>query len=186
MALTPSNMLPLGTQAPDFKLLDSVSGGQLSLNDVKGKKGLVVMFICNHCPFVKHINGELTKLANEYMMRDIGFVAISSNDIANYPEDAPDKMSEEAQKQQYPFPYLFDATQEVAKAYHAACTPDFYLFDEKLECVYRGQLDDSRPGNNIPVTGEDLRNALNRLLNSEDVVSDQKPSQGCNIKWISP
>ena len=184
MSLTPSNMLPLGTVAPDFILPDTVSGQEVSLQELKGSKGTVVMFICNHCPFVKHINDQLTQLGNDYISKGINFIAISSNDIENYPEDAPDKMQEEAALHGYPFPYLFDATQKVAKAYMAACTPDFYLFDESLKCIYRGQLDNSRPGNNLPVTGADLREAMDHLLNGDAIIADQKPSQGCNIKWI--
>jgi len=184
MALAASNMMPLGTVAPDFTLPDTVSGKDLSLQELRGKKGTVVMFICNHCPFVKHINDQLTRLANDYMSKDIRFIAISANDIDNYPDDAPDKMKQEAALHKYPFPYLYDKTQAVAKAYMAACTPDFYVFDEKLKCIYRGQLDNSRPGNNVPVTGADIRMALDHHLNGEAIISDQKPSQGCNIKWI--
>jgi thiol-disulfide isomerase/thioredoxin len=141
------------------------------------------MFICNHCPFVKHVNAEISKLAEKYQRKGIGFVAISSNDVENYPQDAPDLMKETAEKEGYPFPYLYDKTQEIAKAYHAACTPDFYLFDTDLKLVYRGQLDDSRPGNGIPVTGSDLRNAIDALLKGGKINPNQKPSIGCNIKW---
>ncbi|MEY8021263.1 thioredoxin family protein [Muriicola sp. SD30] len=183
MARTPSNMLPLGTKAPSFNLMDTISDATLGLDDVKGEKGTVVMFICNHCPFVKHVNHQLVLLAREYMDKDIGFVAISSNDIENYPQDAPDLMKENAREEGYPFPYLYDATQAVARAYDAACTPDFYLFDSQLNLVYRGQLDDSRPGNGIAVTGRDLRMAMDKLLAGEPQVEDQKPSIGCNIKW---
>jgi thiol-disulfide isomerase/thioredoxin len=143
------------------------------------------MFICNHCPFVKHVNPELVKLASDFGGSDIAFVAISSNDVNNYPEDAPHLMKETAEKLGYPFPYLYDETQEVARAYQAACTPDFYLFDEKLELVYRGQLDDSRPGNDVPLSGSDLRAAINALIEGRPVSPDQKPSIGCNIKWFN-
>ncbi|NNC61461.1 MAG: thioredoxin family protein [Flavobacteriaceae bacterium] len=183
MARTPSNMLPLGTKAPSFKLIDTISDTTLGLDDVKGEKGTVVMFICNHCPFVKHVNHQLVLLAREYMDKDIGFVAISSNDVENYPQDSPDLMKENAREEGYPFPYLYDATQAVARAYDAACTPDFYLFDSQLNLVYRGQLDDSRPGNGIAVTGKDLRKALDNLVAGEPQAEDQKPSIGCNIKW---
>lgn len=184
MARTPSNMLPLGTKAPDFELLDTVSDQKLSLNKLKGEKGTVVMFICNHCPFVIHVNPEISKLGREYQSKGINFVAISSNDVENYPQDAPHLMKEKAQEMDYTFPYLYDETQEVAKAYDAACTPDFYLFDGNLKLVYRGQLDDSRPGNGVPLTGSDLRNAMDALLEGSAISADQKPSIGCNIKWI--
>lgn len=183
MARTPSNMLALGTKAPEFELLDTVSNETLSLEKLKGKNGTVVMFICNHCPFVIHVNPELSKLGKEYQAKGIGFVAISSNDVVNYPQDAPDLMKEKAKAMEYSFPYLYDDTQEVAKAYDAACTPDFYLFDADLELVYRGQLDSSRPGNGLPLTGSDLRNAMDAVLNGNAVDSNQKPSIGCNIKW---
>lgn len=183
MAETPSNMLPLGTQAPDFILIDSVTDTFRSLEDVKGEKGTVVMFICNHCPFVIHVNPEISTLGKAYQARGIGFVAISSNDITTHPQDAPHLMKQRAKEAAYSFPYLYDETQKVAKAYNAACTPDFYLFDANLKLVYRGQLDDSRPGNNIPLTGSDLRDAMDALLQGETISSDQKPSIGCNIKW---
>lgn len=183
MARTPSNMLPLGTKAPDFNLFDSVSGTTLSLDTLKGKQGTVVMFICNHCPFVIHVNKALVDIANEYNKKDISFIAISSNDVENYPQDAPDKMTLTAQENKYPFPYLYDESQSVAKAYDAACTPDIYLFNEELKLVYRGQLDNSRPGNDIPVTGDDLKYALNCLLEKKENNKAQKPSIGCNIKW---
>lgn len=183
MARTPSNMLPLGTKAPDFELMDTVSDKKLSLKDVKGEKGTVTMFICNHCPFVIHVNPEITNLAKEYQQKGIGFVAISSNDVENYPQDAPHLMKEKAKEANYTFPYLYDETQKVAKAYDAACTPDFYLFDPNLNLVYRGQLDDSRPGNNVPLTGNNLRKAIDALLNGDSIDPDQKPSLGCNIKW---
>ncbi|MBA4603607.1 thioredoxin family protein [Thermoactinomyces mirandus] len=183
MALTESNMFPLGAKAPDFHLFDVVSQKKVSLDEVKSPTATVIMFICNHCPYVKHVQKQLTQLANDYIPKGISFVAINSNDVEQYPDDSLPKMKETAEKLQYPFPYLFDETQEVAKAYHAACTPDFYIFDENLACVYRGQLDDSRPGNDIPVTGESIRAALNQILNHEPVTVTQKPSMGCNIKW---
>ncbi len=183
MARTESKMLPLATKAPDFTLIDAVTNNPVSLKDVQGKKGTVVMFICNHCPFVKHVNDELVRLCNDYRVIGFGFVAISSNDAIKYPEDSPAKIWETARKNNYPFPYLYDETQEVAKAYDAACTPDFYLFDDELNLVYRGQLDDSRPGNRILVNGRDLREALDNVLNNNPQRKDQKPSIGCNIKW---
>lgn len=185
MARTPSNMLPLGTEAPQFSLLDTVSDTTLSLNDLKGKNGTVILFICNHCPFVIHVNAELTRLANAYISKGIGFIAISSNDAINYPQDAPDKMKSHAIAEAYPFPYLYDGSQEVAKAYDAACTPDLFMFDADLKLTYRGQLDDSRPGNGLPVTGTDLRHALDCLLEGKKNTATQKPSIGCNIKWKS-
>lgn len=183
MARTPSNMLPLGTTAPEFNLQDTVTDTRSSLQEMKGKKGTVVMFICNHCPFVIHINPEISKLGNEYQKKGIGFIAISSNDVVNYPQDAPHLMKQKALEEEYSFPYVYDETQEVAKAYDAACTPDFYLFDKNLALVYRGQLDDSRPGNGIPLSGSDLRNAMDSLLQEEPINENQKPSIGCNIKW---
>ncbi len=183
MANTPSNMLPLGTQAPDFKLLDTINDEKLSLANCKGLKATVIMFISNHCPFVKHVNSTLAKLAKEYKSKGIEFVAIASNDIENYPQDGPEFMKELAIDEDFIFPYLYDQTQAVAKAYDAACTPDFYVFDAQLKLVYRGQLDDSRPGNGIPVTGEDLKNALDAILKDQPISDDQKPSLGCNIKW---
>jgi len=183
MARTESNMLPLGTKAPDFELLDTVTNQMVSLQKIRGTKGTVVMFICNHCPFVKHVNEEIVRLANDYRVTGFGFVAISSNDVERYPEDSPAEMYRTAQRLKYSFPYLFDETQEVAKAYDAACTPDFYLFDDELRLVYRGQLDNSRPGNGIPVNGRDLREAMDNILNNNPQRTDQKPSIGCNIKW---
>ena len=176
-------MIDLGNTAPDFKLPDTVSGAELSLADVKGNKATLIMFICNHCPFVKHVNEELVHLANDYKDKEIGFIAINSNDVESYPDDSPEKMKVVAIDLQYPFPYLYDETQEVAKSYHAACTPDFFIYDKDLLLVYRGQLDDSRPGNGIPVTGKDIRKALNCLINGESVPELQRPSIGCNIKW---
>ncbi|WP_242086115.1 thioredoxin family protein [Aestuariivivens sediminis] len=183
MARTPSKMLPLGTQAPDFSLKDTVSDTFMGLKDLKGRKGTVVMFICNHCPFVIHVNQGLVSVANDYIEKGIGFVAISSNDVVNYPQDSPDNMKIHAKREGYPFPYLYDETQDVAKAYDAACTPDLYVFDASLQLIYRGQLDDSRPGNGIPVTGNDLRHALDCLIENKDNSRPQKPSIGCNIKW---
>ena len=183
MARTPSNMLALGTKAPNFSLFDTVSGQTLSLHELKGEKGTVVMFICNHCPFVIHVNPEISKLGREYQKKGIGFIAISSNDVENYPQDAPHLMTEKAKEEGYSFPYLYDETQKVAKAYDAACTPDFYLFDAKLQLVYRGQLDNSRPENGLPLNGYDLRNALNSILEGTPISEHQKPSIGCNIKW---
>lgn len=183
MARTPSTMLPLGTKAPEFSLPDTRSGKDYSLGDLKGTKGTLIMFICNHCPFVKHVNTEIVRMASDYQERGFGFIAISSNDVENYPEDHPDKMKETAAREGYSFPYLYDASQEVAKAYQAACTPDFYLFGPELKLRYRGQLDGSRPGNDVPVTGGDLRNALDCLMEGTPMPQDQKPSLGCNIKW---
>ncbi len=183
MARTPSNMLPLGTKAPDFKLTDTVTEKNVSLQELKGTKGTVVMFICNHCPFVKHVNVQISKLARDYQSKGINCIAISSNDVENYPQDAPHLMRQNAMAHGFIFPYLYDETQNVAKAYDAACTPDFYLFDDNLNLVYRGQLDDSRPENGIPVTGKDLRKALDHLLNKQPISNLQKPSIGCNIKW---
>ena len=185
MALTPSNMLPLGTQAPDFDLLDTYSGKRLSLSGIKSDKSTVIMFICNHCPYVIHIQDEMVRLAHEYMDKGISFVAISSNDVENYPADGPDQMKELAAELKFNFPYLYDETQEVAKAYMAACTPDFYVFDKDLACVYRGRMDDSTPGNGKPVTGRDLRSALDALLLGSPIAEEQIPSMGCNIKWKS-
>jgi len=175
-------MLPLGTTAPEFKLSDT-HGKVVSVGDFSGKAALLVMFICNHCPFVKHVRSELARLGRDYLRRGVGIVAISSNDVENYPEDSPEKMVAEAKEAGYGFPYLFDESQAVAHAYRAACTPDFFLFSQDRKLVYRGQLDDSRPGNGIPVTGNDLRAALDALLANKPIASEQKPSLGCNIKW---
>ena len=182
MVRTPSTMLPLGTVAPDFSL-PNVDGRILALADVAGPKGTVVMFICNHCPFVKHVADELARLGRDCMSRGVGCVAISSNDVSTHPADSPEQMVREAEERGYPFPYLYDETQDVAKAYHAACTPDFYLFDAAGKLVYRGQLDPSRPGSGVPVTGQDLRRAIDGLLAAKPPVADQVPSLGCNIKW---
>src|SRR6056297_1668968 len=185
MARTPSNMLPLGTTAPNFELLDTVSDKKLSLEELKGEKGTVIMFICNHCPFVIHVNPMIVQLAKEYQQKGIAFVAISSNDVENYPQDAPHLMKDKAKEEDYTFPYLYDETQEVAKAYDAACTPDFYLFDSEMKLVYRGQLDDSRPGNGVRLSGTDLKNAMDAVLDGKALDSEQKPSLGCNIKWVN-
>lgn len=183
MALTPTVALPLGYKAPAFSLPDTISNRMLSFEDIKGEKGTVVMFICNHCPYVVHVREQLVQLANDYISKGFGFVAISSNDVEKYPADAPEKMTELAAELQFPFPYLYDETQEVAHAYTAACTPDFSVFDASELCVYRGQLDKSRPGNDEPVDGSDLRRALDTMLAGGEVSTDQLPSIGCNIKW---
>lgn len=182
MAATESTMLALGTHAPAFALPDT-EGALVALDDYEGKP-LLVMFICNHCPFVKHVAGELARLGREYRDRGVGVVAISANDVANYPDDSPAKMKAEKAARGYSFPYLYDETQEVAKAYTAACTPDFFLFDAAHKLCYRGQLDDSRPGNGLEVTGADLRAALDCVLEGRPAPERQKPSIGCNIKWI--
>lgn len=183
MAQTASTMLPLGTPAPAFDLPEPATGGTVSLGDFGNAPALLVIFMCNHCPFVKHIRQGLVRFARDYRDRGLAIVAISANDVANHPDDSPAKMVEEARAFGYPFPYLYDETQAVAKAYRAACTPDFFLFDAGRKLVYRGQFDGSRPGNNIPVTGSDLRAAVDAALSGGPVPSDQKPSIGCNIKW---
>lgn len=183
MALTPSTMLPLGTKAPDFELPDVVSGQTISLDTFAGKQALLVMFICRHCPFVKHVQTQLAQIGKDYANSDVGIVAISANDAANYPNDAPEKLKDMAKEFGFTFPFCYDESQETTKAYTAACTPDFFLFDRDRKLVYRGQLDDSRPSNNQPVTGQDLRMALDAVLASQPVNSEQKPSIGCNIKW---
>lgn len=182
MVRTPSTMLPLGTPAPAFEL-PNVDGQMVSYAAAAGPRGTVVMFICNHCPFVKHVADQLAVLGRDYMPRGIGFAAISSNDVSAHPADSPEQMVAEAEQRGYPFPYLYDDTQGVAKAYHAACTPDFYAFDAEGKLVYRGQLDPSRPGSDLPVTGADLRRALDALLAGNAPVADQIPSLGCNVKW---
>ncbi len=182
MVMTPSTMLPLGTAAPDFALPDT-DGNTVSLGDFTDAKALLVMFICNHCPFVVHVADELARLAKDYQPKGLSVVAISSNSIESHPQDGPEKMKEEKAQRGYTFPYLYDASQAVAKAYTAACTPDFFLFDGGHKLIYRGQLDDSRPNSGIPVTGEDLRAALDAVLAGQSASSDQKPSIGCNIKW---
>ncbi|QZZ18946.1 thioredoxin family protein [Leptothermofonsia sichuanensis E412] len=183
MALTPSTMLALGTVAPDFSLPDVVSGETISLASMAGKKALLVMFICQHCPYVKHVKEQLATLGKDYQGSELGIVAISANDVASYPADAPEQLKEMAIALGFTFPFCYDETQEVAKAYTAACTPDFFLFDGERKLVYRGQLDDSRPGNGLPVTGRDLRQAIEATLTGQPISPDQKPSIGCNIKW---
>ncbi len=183
MAFTESTMLELGTEAPTFSLPDTVSGETVGLEDVAGEKGTLVMFICNHCPYVIHVNPEVVRLTNEYLKKGIGAVAISSNDVENYPDDSPEKMKAHAAAVGYKFPYLYDESQEVARAYDAACTPDFYLFNRDRRLVYRGRLDDSRPNSGKPLTGKDLRAALDAVLDGETVDPKQYPSGGCNIKW---
>jgi peroxiredoxin len=183
MAETPSTMLPLGTSAPDFNLPDPSSGKSVSLADFKDAPALVVAFLCNHCPYVKHIQKQFAALAKEFQARGVAVVGISSNDVENYPDDSPAKMAAESKQAGYTFPYLYDETQQVAKAYRAACTPDLYLFDRGRRLVYRGQFDDSRPGNGRPVSGADLRAALEAVLGGGAVSASQKPSMGCNIKW---
>lgn len=183
MVKTPSQMLPLGTAAPDFSLPDT-EGNTVSLSDFNGKP-LLVAFICNHCPFVIHIREDFAALCREYEEKGVGIVAISANDVDNYPDDSPEKMAVEKQTAGYTFPYLYDETQSVAKAYSAACTPDFFLFDQDHKLVYRGQMDDSRPDSGIPVTGEDLRAAMDAVLAGTAVSDEQRPSIGCNIKWKS-
>ncbi|MGA3266861.1 MAG: thioredoxin family protein [Verrucomicrobiota bacterium] len=182
MSMTPSTMLPLGTAAPDFKLPDT-NGKTVALADFQGTPALLVLFICNHCPYVKHIRAGLAQLGRDYLPRGAAIVAINSNDVANYPDDSPARMKAEVKAAGYLFPYLYDESQAVAKAYHAACTPDIYLFDRNRKLVYRGQFDDSRPGNGVPVTGKDLRAALDAVLAGQSVPPDQKASVGCNIKW---
>lgn len=181
MVAVSSTMLSLGTVAPSFSLPDA-RGGTVRLEDFAGKP-LLVMFLCNHCPFVKHVRDGLVALVRQYQARGIEAVAINANDWAQYPDDSPERMAEEAERYGYTFPYLYDASQETAKAYRAACTPDFYLFDSRHRLVYRGQMDDSRPGNGIPVTGRDLRAAMEALLAGTRIPREQKPSIGCNIKW---
>tara|TARA_B100000767_G_C19674993_1_gene496965 strand:- start:9 stop:545 length:537 start_codon:yes stop_codon:yes gene_type:complete len=178
-------MLPLGTIAPNFLLNDPITTDTVSLQHVRGEKGTVVMFLSNHCPYVKHINDEIVRIANDYHVTGFGFVAISSNDIKSYPQDGPLLMRETARKENYNFPYLYDETQKIATLYDAACTPDIYLFDRQLKLVYRGQIDNSRPGNGIPSNGRNLREALDNILNNNAQRKDQKPSMGCNIKWKS-
>ena len=183
MARTPSNMISLGSKAPNFNLLDVTSNSTLSLLESKGSIATVIMFICNHCPYVKHVNPTISKLAKDYNSDEIKFIAISSNDVVNYPDDSPEKMKINAIDNDFNFPYLYDETQDVAKSYDAACTPDFYLYDSNLELVYRGQLDDSRPGNDIESDGSDMKNAIQCLIDGIENKELQKPSIGCNIKW---
>lgn len=176
-------MMALGTKAPDFLLPDTISDKFISLYDKHEYAGTLIMFICNHCPFVIHVNDELVRLGHDLMANDIRVIAISSNDVNNYPQDGPDKMKIHAKEVGYPFPYLYDDTQEVAKAYDAACTPDFYLFDADMKLYYRGRLDESRPGNDVPVDGKDMRFAVMDMLGDNPPPEDQFPSAGCNIKW---
>jgi len=182
MVAVNSTMMELGTEAPAF-LLPSATGGTVSIEDFADARALLVMFICNHCPFVKHVREELVRLAKDYQARGVAVVAVNSNDWSAYPDDSPEMMEKEAREYRYPFAYLYDETQEVARAYQAACTPDFFLFDSNRKLVYRGQLDGSRPGNNVPVNGSDLRAALDTLLEGRPVPPEQRPSLGCNIKW---
>ncbi|WJS96900.1 thioredoxin family protein [Flavobacterium johnsoniae] len=183
MARTESTMLPLGTIAPDFYLKDTNSNDTLSFEDLKGSKGTLVMFICNHCPFVHHVMPEVIMVANDYRVQGLGVIAISSNDVVKYPQDSPELMADFALENKIDFPYLYDESQETAKAYQAACTPDFYLFDSQDKLFYRGQLDDSRPGNGIPLSGNDLRGAIDALIYNRSLKETQKPSLGCGIKW---
>lgn len=176
-------MKDLGTDAPDFELRDVLTGKAVSRKEVAGPKGMLAMFICRHCPFVKHVQDELAAIGRDYTGRGVGFVAISSNDVASHPEDSPTKLAYQAQELKLNFPYLFDESQEVARAFDAQCTPDFFLYDGQGKLVYRGQLDDSRPGNDIPVTGRDLRAALDALIAGRAIPAQQRPSIGCNIKW---
>jgi len=183
MVLTPSTMIALGTKAPDFSLPDVVSGQTVTLSGFQKKKALLVMFICRHCPYVQHVKTELARLGRDYQNKDIGIVAVSSNDAENYPDDSPQGLKAMAKEQDFTFPLCYDESQEVAKAYSAACTPDFFLFDGQRRLVYRGQLDDSRPGNGKPLTGKDLRSAMDAVLSGRPLDPSQKPSIGCNIKW---
>jgi len=183
MALTESNMLPIGTAAPTFTLPDTVSGNHLSLEDLASNKATVIMFICNHCPYVIHVNPEIKRLSDEYIAKGVSFLAISSNDVDNYPADAPHLMTKLVEEEAFNFPYLYDESQTVAKAYDAACTPDFYVFDKELKLAYRGRLDESRPNSGKPLTGKDLREAIDTVLAGEKVGDLQYPSAGCNIKW---
>ena len=183
MALTESTMLDIGTEAPDFSLLDVVSGKTIRRDDFRDRRALLVMFICVHCPFVKHIESDLARLGADYANQPLGIVAISANDVSYRPADGPEGMKSQASQQGFTFPYLYDESQSVAKAYKAACTPDFFLFDSNLKLAYRGQYDSSRPANEIPVSGEDLRAAIDTVLAGKPVTIDQRPSIGCNIKW---
>lgn len=183
MAETPSNMLPLTTIAPNFELTDTITGKKKTLSELKSNKATVIMFLCNHCPYVKLIQTHLVKTAKSYQTKGISFIGISSNDVARYPDDSPEKMHIEAELHGYTFPYLYDETQEVARAYQAACTPDFYVFDKDMKCVYRGRFDDASPGNSGKVTGKDLIDALENILNNRPINQTQQPSIGCNIKW---
>ena len=183
MTLTPSTMLPLGTAMPDFRLLDVISNKEVGTDDFRDRRGLLVMFICNHCPYVVHVQEELARIGKDYEAADLAILAVSSNDAANHPEDRPEGLAAQAREQGFSFPYLYDESQVVARTYTAACTPDFFLFGPERTLVYRGQLDDSRPGNGIPVTGMDLRAAIDSVLAGVPAPGDQKASIGCNIKW---
>ena len=183
MARTLSSMIELGTTAPDFRLPDVVTGKQVSRGDAAGPKGMLAMFICRHCPFVKHVQDELARLGRDYARSGIGIVAISANDESGFPEDSPDNLAKMSRELGLTFPYLYDETQEVARAYDAQCTPDFFLYDGQRKLVYRGQLDESRPGNGVPVTGRDLRAAVDALIEGKPIAKEQRPSIGCNIKW---
>jgi peroxiredoxin len=183
MARTESTMQPLGMQAPDFSLLDVVSGKTIKRDDAKGAAGVLVMFLCVHCPFVKHVEQGIARLGADYAGQGLGIVAISSNDAASYPDDSPEGMRAQARRLGFTFPYLYDESQEVARAYEAACTPDFFLYDRDLRLMYRGQFDASRPSLNVPVTGNDLRRAVEALLAGKPPLEEQRPSVGCNIKW---
>lgn len=183
MVLTPTTQIPLGYDAPRFKLLNPLIGKVQSLGQLKSQKATVIIFMCNHCPYVVHILDVLVQLSNDYLAKSIAFIGINSNDILKYPDDSPAKMVELVKNNNIPFPYLFDETQEVARAYQAACTPDFSIFDANMKCVYRGQFDDSRPGNNHPVNGLDIKRVLGSILNGTQIDIIQKPSLGCNIKW---
>ena len=183
MAVTPSTMLELGTPAPDFKLPEPATGRQVSLSDFKDASALLVVFMCNHCPYVKHVQRQMSDMIKTYQREGLAAVGISSNDVSTHPDDGPEQMAAEAKRLGYTFPYLYDESQAVAKAYRAACTPDIYLFDRERKLVYRGQFDDSRPGSNRPVTGSDLRAAITAVLAGKQPSAEQKPSMGCNIKW---
>lgn len=183
MSLTASTMLELGTKAPDFQLPDTVSGQTISLDRFAGQTALLVIFMCAHCPFVKHVQDEIARIDRDYSDKGLGIVAISANSVETHPDDAPDKLKAMAQEMGFSFPFCYDETQETAKAYTAACTPDFFLFDRDRKLVYRGQLDDSRPGNDKPVNGKDLRSAIDAVLDGRPIEANQKPSMGCNIKW---
>ena len=183
MVKTASTMLPLGTIAPKFQLPDVVSGKTISLDTFNDDRALLIMFICQHCPFVKHVQSELAKIGRDYSQKPLGIVAISANDVANYPDDSPEKLKQMAEELDLNFPVCYDESQEVSKAYTAACTPDFFLFDRDHKLVYRGQLDDSRPSTDIPITGKDLRSAIDAVLQAREIDFEQKPSIGCNIKW---
>ncbi len=183
MSLTPSTMMPLGTKAPNFELMDTISGQTKSLLSLRSDIATAILFICNHCPYVKHIQTQLSEVAKTYQAKGIQFIAINSNDAEAYTEDNPDNMKLSAEQNGYRFPYLFDETQEVASAYDAACTPDIFVFDKDLLCVYRGQFDDTRPNSNQSATGRSLTDALDAMLSGQEIASDQQPSVGCNIKW---